>query len=109
MVTSLRGRAATTYPTYESARFGTDLRLAETSLAVLAENLLLLRAVEQAGRLRRFCSIMPMRFSDHDHRLYGYTVEAGPGMLMTSAPASASARTPNPVETAAAPDAGGRS
>ena len=72
----------TTYLTYEIARYGSELDLAETSLAVLAENLLLLRAVEAEGRLRRLFSIMHMRFSDHDHRLHEYTIEAGQGMVM---------------------------
>ena len=80
LVTYLRGRSVTTYMTYEIARYGSELDLAETSLAVLAENLLLLRAVEAEGRLRRLFSIMHMRFSDHDHRLHEYTIEAGYGM-----------------------------
>jgi circadian clock protein KaiC len=82
LVTYLRGRAVTTYLTYEIARYGSELDLAETSLAVLAENLLLLQTVEADGRLRRLFSIMHMRFSDHDHRLHRYTIEAGQGMLM---------------------------
>ena len=82
LVTYLRGRGVTTYLTYEIARYGSELDLAETSLAVLAENLLLLRAVEAEGRLRRLFSIMHMRFSDHDHRLHEYTIEAGQGMVM---------------------------
>jgi hypothetical protein len=55
---------------------------AEMSLAVVAENLLLLPAVEVDGRPWRRFSIMHMRFSDHDHRLHKYTIEAGHGMLM---------------------------
>jgi circadian clock protein KaiC len=82
LVSYLRGRAVTTYLTYESARYGADLDISETSLAVLAENLLFLRAVEREGRLRRFFSIMHMRFSDHDHRLHEYTIEAGQGMML---------------------------
>lgn len=82
----------TTYLTYEIARYGSELDLAETSLAVLAENLLLLRAVEADGRLRRLFSIMHMRFSDHDHRLHEYTIEAGQGMVMRGeAPAGTTA------------------
>jgi circadian clock protein KaiC len=82
LVTYLRGRAVTTYLTYEIARYGAELDFAETSLAVLAENLLLLRAAESDGRLRRLFSIMHMRFSDHDHHVHEYTIEAGQGMLM---------------------------
>ena len=82
LVTYLRGQGVTTYLTYEIARYSSELDLAETSLAVLAENLLLLRAVEADGRLRRLFSIMHMRFSDHDHRLHEYTIEAGHGMRM---------------------------
>jgi circadian clock protein KaiC len=82
LVTYLRGRAVTAFLPYEIARYGSELDLADTSLAVLAENLLLLRAVEAEGRLRRLFSIMHMRFSDHDHRLHEYTIEAGYGMRM---------------------------
>jgi circadian clock protein KaiC len=92
LVTYLRGLNVTTYLTYELARYGAELDLAETSLAVLAENLLLLRAVERDGQLRRLFSIMHMRFSDHDHRFHEYTIEAGQGMVMRGeAPADVSA------------------
>jgi circadian clock protein KaiC len=94
LVTYLRGRAVTTFLPYEIARYGSDLDLADTSLAVLAENLLLLRAVEAEGRLRRLFSIMHMRFSDHDHRLHEYTIEAGHGMRMLG---EAIARSAEPV------------
>jgi circadian clock protein KaiC len=94
LVTYLRGRAVTTYMTYEVARYGVELDLAETSLAVLAENLLLLRAVEADGRLRRYFSIMHMRFSDHDHRLHEYTIEAGQGMVMRGETVATSAQIP---------------
>ena len=82
LVTYLRGRTVTTFLPYEIARYGSELDLADTALAVLAENLLLLRAVEAEGRLRRLFSIMHMRFSDHDHRLHEYTIAAGFGMRM---------------------------
>jgi circadian clock protein KaiC len=85
LVTYLRGRAVTTFLPYEIAHYGAELDLADTSLAVLAENLLLLRAVETDGQLRRLFSIMHMRFSDHDHRLHDYTIEAGYGMRMQGA------------------------
>jgi|GEM_PF-6014343 len=54
-------------------------------LPVMAENLLLLRAVETDGQLRRLFSIMHMRFSDHDHQVHEYTFEAGHGMRMQGA------------------------
>jgi circadian clock protein KaiC len=82
LVTYLRGRSITTCLTYERARYGADLDTSETSLAVLAENLLFLRAAERDGRPRRFCSIMHIRFSVHDHRLHEYTIEAGQGMML---------------------------
>jgi circadian clock protein KaiC len=103
LVTYLRGRAVTTYMTYELARYGVELDLAETSLAVLAENLLLLRAVEANGRLRRYFSIMHMRFSDHDHRLHEYTIEAGQGMVMRSESVATSAQIP-PTQPSVAND-----
>ena len=84
----------TTFLPYEIARYGSELDLADTALAVLAENLLLLRAVEAEGRLRRLFSIMHMRFSDHDHRLHEYTIEAGNGMRMLG---EAIARSAEPV------------
>ena len=82
LVSYLRARGVTTYMTYEIARMGADFDLAETPLAPLAENLLLLRTVEEGGRMRRLFSIMHMRFSDHDHRIHEYTIEAEHGIVM---------------------------
>ena len=96
LVTYLRGRAVTTYMTYEVARYGVDVDLADTSIAVLAENLLLLRAVESQGRMRRYFSIVHMRFSDHDHRLHEYTIEAGKGMRMLGESVATAAHIPDP-------------
>ncbi len=78
----LRARGVTAYMTYEVDRVGAHVDLAETPLAVLAENLMLLRNVEHEGRVRRLFSIMHMRFSDHDHRAHEYTIEAGQGIVM---------------------------
>jgi hypothetical protein len=49
---------------------------------MLAENLLLFRAVEADRQLQRRRSIGHRRFFDHDHRLHRYTMKAGQGMLM---------------------------
>ena len=111
LVTYLRGRVVTTFLPYEIARYGSELDLADTSLAVLAENLLLLRAVEAEGRLRRLFSIMHMRFSDHDHRLHEYTIEAGHGMRMhgEASDGSAEALTTPDVTASSADGRGSRS
>ena len=82
LVSYLRARGVTTYMTYEVASLGAHLDLAETPLAVLAENLLLLRTVEDGGRMRRLFSIIHMRFSDHDHRVHAYTIEAERGIVI---------------------------
>lgn len=89
LVSYLRSRQVTTYMTYELPRMGPDLGLADTPLAVLAENLLLLRATESDGRIKRLFSIVHMRFSGHDDRVHEYRIEAGRGMLMVDSTADA--------------------
>ena len=66
LVTYLRGRAVTTYLTYEIARYGSELDLAETSLAVLAENLLLLAPVASSGDGGAAAATLP----DHAHAIF---------------------------------------
>lgn len=82
LVSYLRGRAVTTLLPYEIAHGRADVNLADSPLAVLAENLLLLRAGDWDGQLRRLLSIMHMRFSEHDHRPHAYTIEAGTGIRL---------------------------
>jgi circadian clock protein KaiC len=93
LVAYLRGRGVTTFLPYEVAQLsGWDVELAGTPLAVLAENLLLLRHVEVAGELRRTFSILHMRFSDHDRRIHEYTIRPDEGIVLGSEADSAGLR-----------------
>jgi circadian clock protein KaiC len=81
LVSYLRGQDVTTYLTLDIPRIvGTDLDFAGTPLSVMAENLILLRQVEYRGALHRVCSVLKMRFSNHDRALYEYTTVAGEGI-----------------------------
>lgn len=91
LVSYLRARGVTAYMTYEIGRMGGHIDLAETPLAVLAENLMLLRNAELGGRMRRLFSIMHMRFSDHDHQVHEYTIEPEQGIVMRGAVSSEAA------------------
>jgi circadian clock protein KaiC len=53
-------------------RFGPELDFSESSLELLAENVLLMRYAELEGQLHRILSILKMRNASHDHsvRLY---------------------------------------
>lgn len=71
----LRGKGVTSLITKEISRVvGPELDFSDTPLAVLAENLLLLRHVEFRGELYRVLSIIKMRDSDHDHSIRQYTI-----------------------------------
>ena len=67
LVESLRRRHLTTLFIREvSQDMELKLDLAEEPVAVLAENILLLRQIEQHGQLRRALSVAKMRFSPYD-------------------------------------------
>lgn len=67
LVESLRRRHLTTLFIREvSQDMELKLDLAEEPVAILAENILLLRQIEQQGQLRRALSVAKMRFSAYD-------------------------------------------
>ena len=70
LVESLRQRHLTTVFIREvSQDMELTLDLAEEPVAILAENILLLRQIEQQGQLRRVLSVAKMRFSAYDGTL----------------------------------------
>lgn len=71
----LRSREITSLITVETPQVvGPELDLSHTPIAVLAENLLLLRYVEFSGELYRVLSILKMRDSEYDSSIRRYTV-----------------------------------
>jgi circadian clock protein KaiC len=90
LVAYLRGRDVTTYVTTDLTTIvGPQLQFADTPLSVLAENLLLVRYAEYGGELHRLLSVLKMRFSDYDRRLYEYTITAGRGVELLGHPPAA--------------------
>ncbi|MDA8218390.1 MAG: AAA family ATPase [Dehalococcoidales bacterium] len=72
----LRAKNVTSIITKEIAQVvGPELDFSDTPLAVLAENLLLLRYVEFHGDLYRILSIIKMRDSRHDHSIRQYVID----------------------------------
>jgi circadian clock protein KaiC len=83
LVAFLRAQGVTTYLPFEIAKIvGEELDFGDTPLSVLAENLLLLRHVEYQGALHRVISVLQMRFSDFDHVIREFSIEAGRGMVV---------------------------
>lgn len=62
--------------------------LANTPLAMLAENLLLLRQVEQRGHLRRLFSVLKARFAVIDTTIREHVIRADRGIDMNFADAA---------------------
>jgi circadian clock protein KaiC len=90
LVSYLRSRQVTTYTTLDLRHLaGPALELADLPLSLVAENLLLLRNVEYLTTLHRVCSVLKMRFSDHERAIYEYTIEGDQGVrLLGPAPLS---------------------
>lgn len=75
LVGLLRGKDITSLVTKEIAQaVGPELDFSDMPLAVLAENLFLLRYVEFRGELYRIVSILKMRDNAHDHSIRQYTI-----------------------------------
>jgi circadian clock protein KaiC len=71
----LRGAGVTTLFTKEVAKIaGTDLDLSATPIAILAENLILLRHVELRGRIHRLLSVLKMRDSKYQPDLREFEI-----------------------------------
>lgn len=66
---------------YEISKIiGTELDLSNTSLSLLAENLILLRQLERRNRFYRIMSILQMRDSVHDLYLREFSIDTGVGI-----------------------------
>ena len=53
---------------------GTELDLSDTPIAILGENLLLLRYVELRGRIHRILSVLKMRDSSYENDLREFEI-----------------------------------
>jgi circadian clock protein KaiC len=80
LVTYLRAHEVTTYLALDLARIAGEPELADSSLAVLAENLLFLRQAQRGGVMHRLLSVLKMRFSGHDRRTHEFSVTPGSGI-----------------------------
>ncbi len=70
LVTYLRGRSVTSVLTYGLSRLlGTAVDLPEPMAAQVTSNLIMLHFVERGGRLRRFLSVVKMRYSMHSNTI----------------------------------------
>jgi circadian clock protein KaiC len=75
LVAMLRGYQVTALFTKEVTKlFSADVDFTDLPLAVLAENVLLLRQVPASGELRRVLAVLNMRFSDYDRRFHEFTI-----------------------------------
>jgi len=82
----LRVRGVTSYLTLDVSKVvGQELDLTDSAVAMLAENLILLRYVEYRGRLRRLLSILKMRSSGHDDTIHTYEIADGVGLRLLGA------------------------
>jgi circadian clock protein KaiC len=79
----LRAQDVTSYLTLDIPKVvGQELDLTDSALAMLAENLLLLRYVEYRGRLQRLLSVLKMRSSAHDDTIRTYEIADGVGIRL---------------------------
>ncbi len=61
---------------------GARMELTPSSVAVLAENVLLLQHIEDANALHRVLSVVKMRFSAHDARLHDFVIRSPEGIQL---------------------------
>lgn len=104
LIDMLRARDVTSLFTFDVPTIvGSDLTFANSPLAGLAENLLLLRQSEQHGSLRRTLAVLKLRFGIADQSFYPYSIEAPKGIDVLTPPspseahASATERGPRPL------------
>jgi circadian clock protein KaiC len=84
----LRARHITTLLTREVPVLGAEADLWETPVSVLADNIVLLRHAEDGGKLRRFMSVLKMRFSNHAQGFREFTIgDRGIALVEDVAPA----------------------
>lgn len=99
LVETLRRRHLTTLFIREVAQNSKlTLDIAEEPVAVLAENILLLRQVEQQGQLRRALSVAKMRFSAYDPTTLQEFRIAAPEGISILGPLGAEHDVPKPEE-----------
>ena len=65
-----------------AALVATDLALADDTLSVLSESIIVLQQVTYHGEFRRVLSVPKMRFSAHELRLREFTIAAPQGIYV---------------------------
>jgi circadian clock protein KaiC len=80
LMACLRSRQVTTFGTLEYQQIGgTSLVLPERPISVIADNIIILRTVEQEGKLKRVVGVVEARQSQHDNHLRELVVMPGVG------------------------------
>jgi circadian clock protein KaiC len=89
LVEALRMRGVTALFTKEVRQVEAfELDFSNNAISVMAENVLLLRKVEQEGQLRRLLSIIKMRFSAYaTSTVHEFSISAPDGISVSEAPA----------------------
>jgi circadian clock protein KaiC len=105
LVEGMRQRGVTALFTKEIPQTSApELDFAHDPISVMAENVLLLRQVEQRDRLVRVLSVLKMRFSSHDaSTLREFAITAPEGVRVLAPPVGAGA---GPTERGTAPGEG---
>ena len=81
LLATLRRRGVTLLAIKETSKIVTEhLDFSADTLAVLAENVLLLQQLAYRGRLHRVLSVLKMRFSSHDYALREFLIAAPQGI-----------------------------
>ena len=81
LVTFSKENNITTIYNYEISKIiGTELDLSNTSLSLLAENLILLRQLERGSRFHRVISILQMRDSLHELDIREFSIDTKIGI-----------------------------
>jgi len=84
LVSSLKNRGITSLMTSETPDLFGSVRLTDSGVSVVADNVILLRYVEMGSRLTRAISVLKMRGSDHDKHMREFEI-TGDGMRILDA------------------------
>jgi len=85
LLAALRTRGVTLLAIKETSKVvTTQLDFSAESLAILAENVLLLQQLAYRGRLHRVLSVLKMRFSSHDYSLREFLIDPPAGIRVLS-------------------------
>jgi circadian clock protein KaiC len=85
LVTYFKDKNITSLYNYEISKvIGTELDLSNTSLSILAENLILLRQLEDKNKFYRVISVLQMRDSVHDQQLREFIIQNDTGITILS-------------------------